>query len=161
MEAVPTHKAMYNYFRMALVTGLVDREAVIAWADQELLLCPRPSEELMDLSLSGRLPYSQMIRLLNAYQEPPDFGLPLQMVFARAGLLLEGNPHRTGDLIMGLRLLAAEERIDPQVKRALCELDGLLDAYHQSLVSFDEVARRLEGFLEPYNSYRRWVYPPP
>ena len=30
-------KTAFDYFRLGLVTGLVDRQALVAWADQEIM----------------------------------------------------------------------------------------------------------------------------
>ena len=54
MNANLSLKDMYSYFRMALVTGIVEKAAVIAWADNQLLLNPQTAYELVELSLAGR-----------------------------------------------------------------------------------------------------------
>jgi hypothetical protein len=153
------HQKMYGYFRMALTTGLVDLQSVIAWADNELMKITHPPEEIMELSLSSRLSYSQMIRLLSSYQGPADYDLPLKMLFARALALYHEDPHRAGDIILGLRLLVAEEYLPAETRHSLIDLDCRLDAFHQGLITYGETARHLSAFLTPYNEYSRYVYP--
>ena len=59
-------------------TGLIKKEEVINWADHELLASDKPDHEVIDLSLAGHMPYSQIIGLLNTFQGNPDHSLPLE-----------------------------------------------------------------------------------
>jgi hypothetical protein len=139
------------------VTGLVDIETLVAWADRQILETPLPSPELIELSLSGRLPHSQIIRLLNLFQGIPDYDLPLKALLARAWRLHNGDPEKARKLWLGLRLLNAEERLPQEVRTGLVELVGFYQQFEQGLVSLEELSARLQAFLEPYAIYASLV----
>ena len=144
-------KDAFSYFRMGLVTGLVDRPALVDWADSEILRSPSPGHEIMELSLCGRRPYSQIIRLLSGFERGADYRLSLKLLFARAGLLLEAEPGRATDIIMGLRLLNEEEYFPGEIKARLIGLRADLELHRQAALSAEELTARLAGFLAPYS----------
>ena len=72
----------YGYFRLGLATGLVERSAPIAWADRQIMSDRPPTSEILELSLSAHLPYSQLIRLLTLCHPSLDYDLPLFMLLA-------------------------------------------------------------------------------
>src|SRR4030065_1160731 len=109
MPSTISEKTVYAFFRLGLVTGLVPKTAVTRWADRQILGGKVPSEEMIELSLSERLPYSQIIYMLNLYQGSPDADLPVRLLLARAGQLLERNAIPAERLIQELNLLNAEE----------------------------------------------------
>jgi hypothetical protein len=149
------YRHIYCYFRMGLVTGILERKSVIAWADRMILEAPVLTEEIMDLSLSSKLPYSQMIRNLNFYQgAAPDFDLSLKLLLAHAGILLGNDSGRTVELLRGLRLLLAEEHLPLEVRRNLAELDGALGLFSQNQVAGEVLTARLSSFLEQYKEYQ-------
>lgn len=116
-----TRQAM-SYFRMGLVTGLVTIEELVDWVDRELLRRPDPEEALLTLSLSGRLPHSQLLWLLSDFEGEPDYGRPLTLLLARAADLLRQEPDRLPEIIMGLRLLNEEEYFPGEIGRQIADL---------------------------------------
>jgi hypothetical protein len=154
MEATVRLKDAFGYFRMGLVTGLVDRPALVAWADREILRSPSPGHEIMELAVCGNRPYSQIIRLLTGFERGADYRLSLKLIFARAGSLLEAEPGRTADIIMGLRLLNEEEYFPGEIKARLLSLRADLELHRQAALSAEELTAHLAGFLAPYSDYR-------
>ncbi|MBN2549293.1 MAG: hypothetical protein JXB15_09055 [Anaerolineales bacterium] len=148
MTAALTHPQIYAYFRMALATGLLTPQEMIAWTDRELLKVDLPSEELMELSLSGHLPYSQIIKNLYHMQAWSDYGLPLALLFARARTLLTRYPERLSKWVQGLCLLNAEAYLPPDVKNTLSTLIALLEQFEQGFLSQAEVIAEMLDFLE-------------
>lgn len=148
MSAAPTHPQIYAYFRMALATGLLTPQEMIAWTDRELLKVDLPSEELMDLSLSGRQPYSQLIGLLNHMQSWPKDPTPLGLVFARARTKLQQNPERLCSLLQSLLLINAEAHLPGEIRRGLAMLADSLEHHQQGQLSQEELSSRLMAFLE-------------
>lgn len=146
-------QVVFGYFRMGLVTGLVDKQTVIDWADNEILKSPNLDDEIIELSLSSKLPYSQLIRLLSSFQGEPDYDLPLKMLFARARKLLVDDFDRGRAILMGLRLLKEEEYLPAEISAKLRELAISLDQYKQALLSQEEFTRCLTAFLDPYKEY--------
>ena len=151
------HKQAFGYFRMGLVTGILDKQALVEWADQQILQDPVPEWEVIELSLSGHLPYSQLVRLLTGFQGAADYDLPLKALFARAGIWLEEDPGRAVRIIQGLRLLNEEEYLPADIRRPLADLDGCLDLHRQNGIDLDELTARLSAFLKQYAGYRSLV----
>ena len=139
---------VFGYFRLGLATGLVDRGAVIAWADREVLRRPVPQNEIIELCLSGHLPYSQLIWLLTSYHPSLDYDLPVRLVLARAALLLDEH-HPPEELLTSIGLLAAEARLPEEIRALLRELDSNL-----GYLSTPELLGRLGGLLAPYREYQ-------
>lgn len=122
-------KDAFGYFRMGLVTGIVEKQALVEWADNEIDRNPVPEHEIVELSLSGNLPHSQIIRLLNSFEGQADYDLSL-------GLLTE------------------EEYFPEDVTRRLADLRKSLDLYEQTIISFDDLSGQLSRFLEENSDYR-------
>ncbi len=148
-------KDILCYFRMGLVTGLIEKQEVIAWADRVILQSEIPDSDIIDLSLAGKLPYSQMVRMLTEFQGPADYHLSVPMLFARAVQILDRQPERTMDLIMGLRLICVEERVPSELKSQLIRLDNCLTLHRQGDLPIEELCGQLSSFLEPYRQYIR------
>ncbi len=142
------HQTQLRYFRMALVTGLIEPRDVIAWADQQIMEQPAPELEIIELSLANNLPYSQLVWLLNHFLVEP-FDIPaLGMVFQQAARLLAARPDRSAAIAQGLSLLLAEERLPVVVRAELHALDAARrnqpPDFHKVLSAFLENA---SGFL--------------
>ena len=148
----------YGYFRLGLATGLVDRSAPIAWADRQILSDRPPTSEILELSLSGHLPYSQLIRLLTICHPSLDYDLPLFMLLARAGLLLERESRSPAELAYSLSLLLAEAILPELVKATISELDVALQDMRLGEITPQELADRLAQTLAPYEVYREWLW---
>ncbi len=154
MDSQCTPRDAFGFFRMGLVTGLVDKQALVRWADCQIVNHSRPRHEIIELSLSGSLPYSQIIRLLTSFEGRADYTVSLPLLFARAGLLLEEEPARTEDIIMGLRLLNEEEYFPKELKSQISDLRSALETHRQAALAFEELVTRLSRFLEGYAAYR-------
>lgn len=153
MDANPTisDQDVFGYFRLGLATGLVERGVVIAWADREVMRRPIPPNEIIELCLSGHLPYSQLIRLLTSFHPSLDYDLPVRLVLARAALLLdEGHP--ADELVVSIGLLAAEARLPGEIRELLRELDTNL-----GYLSPPELPGRLAELLRPYRGYQGYL----
>ena len=142
-----SYKQAFCYYRMGLVTGLVEIHELIEWADAEIMKAAILSDEIMELSLSGRQPYSRLIYMLNAYQGEPDYGRPLELLLERARQRFEDNPRSTREIIMGLRLLNAETYLPNGIRHALFRLDEALEQSRQGLLQHDSLESMLKEFL--------------
>lgn len=147
-------RQVFNFFRMGLVTGLVDKPSLIAWADREIMAEAVPDHCVIELALSGRRSYSQIIWLLRGFQGEPDHDLPLKLVLARAGLVVTRDPSRSGEIIMGLRLLNEEEYLPNDVREQIAALRESLDLHRQGQCSLAKLQSHLAAFLDPYLDYR-------
>jgi hypothetical protein len=139
---------------VCLVSGLVEKQALIDWADRAILEETVPAEDLIELSLSARLPYSQVIWLLNSYQGQASYDLPLNLLFSQAGKLLEQDNSQAERIILGLRLLIEEEYLHKELKVSLSTLEGILSAYRQGELVQERLCELLAEFLAPYQKYR-------
>ena len=148
------HKTAFGYFRLGLVTGLLDKRALVTWADAQIMSSSIPTPEIIELSLSGSRPYSEIIWLLSYFEGKPGDELPLKLLLARAGILLESDPARARDLIMGLRLLNEEEYLSKEIKNQLTDLKRHLERHARADLSFQELVERLADFLDHYAAYR-------
>ena len=146
---------VFSYFRLGLATGLVEKQAVLAWADQQLLQNPNADERIIELSLSGSLPYSQLIWRLSSFLVQTEYNLPLKLLFARAGSILAANPERASELIQSLRLLIAEEHLPQGVRLQLTILECDLDLDRHGVIAQAGMVARLLAFLESYQEFQR------
>ncbi len=147
----------YGYFRLGLATGLVERSAPIAWADRQIMSDRPPTSEILELSLSGHLPYSQLIRLLTLCHPSLDYDLPLFMLLARAGLLLESEQRSPAELAYSLSLLLAESILPALLKGTLSDLEAAWQDQRLGVITSQELADRLAQALAPYEVYREWL----
>ena len=147
----------YGYFRLGLATGLVERTAPIAWADRQIMSDRPPTSEILELSLSGHLPYSQLIRLLTICHPSLDYDLPLFMLLARAGLLLESGERSAAEIAYNLSLLLAEAILPALLKSTISELQAALQDVGAGVISSQALADLLAQALEPYEVYRQWL----
>lgn len=147
-------RQLFNFFRMGLVTGLVDKESLIAWADREIMAEAVPDHRVIELALSERRSYSQIIWLLRGFQEEPDHDLPLKLILALAGLVVERDPGCSDEIIMGLRLLNEEEYLPRSVHEQTAALLESLTLHRQGRLSFAALQSKLAVFLAPYLVYR-------
>jgi hypothetical protein len=156
-------KSAFGYFRMGLVTGMVEKRELIEWADREIVRCPEPDDEIIELALCGSRPHSEIIWLLSSFEGELDYGLSLPLLLARTGISFERDPWRARDIVMGLRLLNEEEKLPDGVRIQLTALRHQLERVDQRETSLDELGERLSRFLQGYTSYRpllyRTVYP--
>ena len=136
------------------MTGLVERQEVIAWADGELLTAERPDNQVIELSLSGRLPHSQLIRLLTSFSGALQDDLPVQLLLAHADQLLEQDPPRADELILGVRLLNAEEFISPHIRGIINQLRDAQARCRQGTLSQAALAAQLAQTLREFRPYR-------
>jgi hypothetical protein len=144
---------VFSYFRMGLVTGLVDKQTLIAWADGEVMRQPIPQPEVMELSLSVNRPYSEIIWLLSSFEGEADYDLPLKLLFARAGMLLRQDASRAPKIVMGLRLLNEEEYLDKSLRAQLSDLVTALKMTERGDISMDDLLARVSLFLSDYDAY--------
>lgn len=142
-----TRGEMYCYFRLGLVTGLVELHEVTAWADAQLIESPEPDFDLVELSMAQRWPHSKMIYLLYHLQGWPDMDRPVALLLERAAERLHQNPAGAYDIAMGVRLLDAEPRLAKPLRLKLQELEKDLDRYRARELSTDGLRQRLEDVI--------------
>jgi hypothetical protein len=95
-----------------------------------------------------------MVALLGELSGPASYGTPLNLLFARAGMLLEQNPDRYANIIRGLRLLLAEELRPVEIRSRITSLENDLALLAKSELTPAECMRRLSAFLSPYVEFR-------
>ncbi len=140
---------------MALVLGFLIPKQVSDWADRQLLSRSTISEEIIELSLSARLPFSQIIKNLNLYQGAHDYGLPLNLVLAHAGVILDGDPAVAPmKLWLGLRLLLAEDNLPATVRQRLLALEDNSGGLELQKTDPSEFRNEIRIFLSPYQEWR-------
>ena len=152
-------ETIFCFFRLGLVTGLVERQTVITWADRQILERAVPNETIIELSLASGKPYSQIIWMLNHMQGAVDYNLateynPLKMLFACAEQLLAEDPNRAKQIAQGLSLLLAEEYLPKEIRNQLYSLEGNLEAYQIGLINPEDFKNHLIDFLRSYTNYR-------
>jgi len=142
---------------MGMVTGLIKKEEVINWADHELLASDKPDHEVIDLSLAGHMPYSQIIGLLNTFQGNPDHKLPVYMVLAHA--LYRSNNHLLDDvkIIMGIRLIKAEANMDKEIIEGLTIIEEGLKDHTNNRLPIEGLHQILISFLNQYSKYQKEI----
>lgn len=144
---------VFCYLRMGLVTGLVDKAAMIAWADAEIMRAAIPDDRIIELALSGHRSYSAIIWLLRDFQGLPTYDLALEALLARADRLLTADPARTLDIAFGLRLLDEEEYLPKAVRAPVQDLKIVLDAHRRGELPLIDLHTQLAGFLARYRSF--------
>lgn len=141
------------YLRIGLITGLIDKPDLIAWADAEIRTAARPDEWIIELALSERRSYSAIIWLLREFQGSPTYDLALEALLARAGLLLAAEPERATEITQGLRLLDEEEYLPASIREPIREMKVALDAFLRGELSPAGLRAHLTGFLAPFRCY--------
>lgn len=149
---------VFLFFRLGLVTGLVDQKALVAWADRTIEQNPNPSDEILELALSGKRPLSEMLWLLSSFVDSPQFDRPLKLLFTAAGLHLEEAEIRSPNIISDLLLVAAETLLPQDSKAQLGILEKYRSAYQQNALSAAELSKKLASFLQPYSAYRTALF---
>jgi hypothetical protein len=151
------NKDKFEFFRIGMVTGLIQKEEVVRWADAELLSGGKPDPEVIEVSLAGRLPYSQIIGLMNTFRGNPDHRLPVNMALAYALSKSRGNPGNAGEIIQGIRLIRAEYGIEGRVSEGLAALENDLERNRTGALSAGELHDRLLEFLAGFATYQKDV----
>jgi hypothetical protein len=151
------NKDKFEFFRMGMVSGLIEREVVIKWADHELISSDKPDHEVIDLSLAGHLPYSQIIGLLNTFQGNPDHKLPVYMVLAHALVKSKNNILDAVNIILGIRLIKAEANIDKEIIEGLTSLEEALKDHTNGNLPIEELHHKLQLFLNHYSKYQKEI----
>jgi hypothetical protein len=151
------NKDKFEFFRIGMVTGLIEKEEVINWADRELLSSDKPDHEVIEVALAGRLPYSQIIFLLNTFQGNPDHDVPVKMVLAYALFKTRDNIDKTKEIIQGIRLIKAEYGIDRHIVKGLTALEEGLESVRNGKIKIEELHQNLISFLMEYSDYQEKV----
>lgn len=157
MNQHPGYKEAFGYFRMGLVTGLVNKQELIDWADQEIVNNPVAEAEIIELSLSGQRPYSEIIWLLSQFEHGSIYQTSINLILARAALLLEQTSGRASDIIVGLRLLIEEEWLPKDLKSQLQALKHQEQQARQGVVIPAVLVDELRKFLAPYRQYQAYL----
>lgn len=145
---------IFLFFRLGLVTGILETKTLIAWADREIETNPNFSEEVVELSLSSNRPLSEILWVLSSFVIKPKFDRPLKLLFAAAGLLLEENETRSAEIISDLLLVTAETLISQNTKLQMVLLENYRTEFRQKTISLSDLTKKLSGFLNPYSVYR-------
>lgn len=112
-----------------------------------------PKPEIIELSLCGKRPYSEIIWPLSQFEHGSHYPTTINLILARAGILAEEAGSQIIDIIMGLRLLIEEEWLAKDVKAQLHTLKNL-EQYQNQAITHDSLAEQLNQFLTPYHVYR-------
>jgi hypothetical protein len=144
---------VFCYLRMGLVTGLIDKAALIAWADAEIVAAALPDARIIDLALSQNRSYSAIIWRLRDYQGPPIYDLALEALLARAGRCLAADPGRASDIALGLRLLDEEEYLPSLIRRPIQDLKTAISDWRCGQISAADLHAQLAGLLAPFRAY--------
>ncbi len=151
------YKDIFEFFRLALVSCLMEKKEVIHWADEELLTKNPINNDVIELSLSGQLPYSQLIGMFNTFQGIADRELPVKLLFSYALSKDSTNIDQIQAVISGLQVLKAENYCNEEVKKQLKALENHLDCYKKSKLTLDELQYHLGFFLKQYIEYQKIV----
>lgn len=149
-----TYKDIFEFFRLALVSCLMEKEELIQWADEELLTKNLMNNDVIELSLSGQLPYSQLIGMLNTFQGIADRELPAKLLFSYALSKDSTNINQIQALISGFQVLNAENYCNKEVKKQLTVLENHLARYKKSKLTLEELQNHLDLFLNQYIEYQ-------
>jgi hypothetical protein len=159
MHTKPRYKDIFEFFRLALVTGLLDKSIVVAWADREIINSPVADHEVIELSLSKQLPYSKFIGLMNTFEGIANPSLSTNMLLALADQKCESDMRRTPSIIQGIRLLQAEPYLHQDIRIQLANLDKDLMKYKSAEATLEELHQHLSDFLATYREYARIIQP--
>lgn len=143
---------VFCYLRMALVTGLIDKPALIAWAEAEIMAAATPDDRIIALALSEHRSYSAIIWQLREYQGSPTYDRALEALLARAGQVLAASPARAFDIAMGLRLLDEEEYLPQAMRERIRDLKAAIDGVRRGDGSLTALHAHLAGLLAPFRA---------
>jgi hypothetical protein len=151
--AIPKQEA-FGFFRLGLVTGLVDKASCIAWADREIMQGAVADADVIEVSLAEKRSHAELIWLLSYLEGSPHYDLPLRLLFAQAGVLLEGDPDQARTIILGLRLLNEEEYLPNALRAPLAGLREDLARCQAGAMPAEDLCARLAVFLDGYADAR-------
>lgn len=154
-----TYKEAITYFRMGLATGLVSKQELIDWTDREILRNEEVEPDIVELSLCGKRPYSEIIWLLGQLEHGSHYATSFNLIIARADQLWQEGTTPTADIIVGLRLLIEELWIEKPTKLQLQALNESLTQYKNQAINHDNLANQLNQFLAPYRPYQALLNP--
>ncbi|OWP61915.1 hypothetical protein CDA63_16860 [Hymenobacter amundsenii] len=149
--------ALLEVFRMGLVTGLWDQQAVMAWADARVLAEQEPPEFVLDLALSGHRTRNDVVAALEGYIRSPRPAESGRVVLGllhqqyTAGHLPLQRVVRTMDWLQWHGTFTEPERsflagVDDEYELAMAGVRGPTAAAVEAL---DQYVRWLLSFYEP------------
>lgn len=153
MAEALSDQAVYTFFRLGLVTGLIPKPAIFAWVDRQILERAQLSEALIELSLSERLSYSQVAHLLNIYQEGASIELPAKMLLALTGQLLRKDASQVCRIIQALGLLNAEYYLSTELREGIKELEKCLQSHREGKATEAALVKCLAGYLRRFANH--------
>ena len=153
-----SEEEVFTFFRLGLATGIVEPKTLVAWADKEIENNPNFSPEVIELSLSGSLPISEVLWLLNSFIVFTKYERPMQLLFAAAGVFLEREEKTDVEIISSLLLVNAEGYLPENVKEEMATLGNILENYRREQLSPSDLRIRLAEFLNPYSRFRPQLF---
>ena len=149
--------------RLALLTGLVDTPAVVAWADR-LILADRIAEApaVLDLSLAGSRPPAEIVALLGQVPGAPDHASVGRRVAARLRRALESGELDVVAVARGMyRMLREGYAPDSDFEgMAYFADDGVDLALARTYGTLDDIREELTAFLARYQETEVAIAPP-
>lgn len=138
---------------MGLVTGLIDKAQLVAWADDEIIRADIADNRVIELALSGQRSYSAIIWMLREFHGEPIYDLALEALLARAGRILDAAPEKAVDIALGLRLLDEEQYLPKAVRAPIQDLKMALDAHRRGALPMTDLHAQLADFLGRFRPY--------
>jgi hypothetical protein len=148
------YKNIFEFFRMGMVTGLMTKEQVIQWADMEILHNGSIDPDLLELSLSGRLPYSQLLGVMNTFEGIPDYTTTINWVLTYASIQKIEDYDDIKRIVQGIRLLKAEAHIEKEVSNKITKLEEDSLKYELSNITKQIMMKRLNTFIDDYSQFK-------
>jgi hypothetical protein len=152
----PAIKDTADFFRLGLVTGLIDKPSVVAWADSVIEERQEIDPAIIDVCLAGSRPVGEMISMLRQVKGSMRPEVSLGMLLAYAAEIHRDRNERTGQIVLGLFRLTRMEDLPQDVEMKLHRLDdGLYLAREGYYGSKSSVTMALQDWLSEYSEYKR------
>jgi hypothetical protein len=152
-----TKKDIFEFFCILLAIGLITKEEVINWADNEILIKNSIDNDLIELSLSGSKSLSQLLVVMNLFNGKADYKKVICFVLAYASKITIENEEEAKRLIYEISLLKAEWHLSKELIDSINQLAWDLEKLEKKMINLEELNRRIILFFERYSYHYKEV----
>lgn len=138
---------------IALELDLISVEDVVQWADNKIMQLAEPPFYLIDLSISGQLPGSEIAHCLRMFPGIVNTTAVLRAAMMRMFSLLENSSVRPEIIAKALYVMHLNGWIpDDEASSEMISLDDEFGLVQQGIRTYDSATNRLRAFLSRYCS---------
>jgi hypothetical protein len=140
-----------------LAIGLIQKEEIINWADEEILAKINIDTDLIELSLSGSKTISQLLVVMNLFEGKANYEKVIKCVLAYSSMKDHENEIDIKRLIQEISLLKAEAHIGREITHSINKLEWDLEKLEKRMISREEMQCQMKDFFSNYTIYEKEI----